>query len=380
MRADMCAFLPGELLVEIFRRLNSTAIVRSAGVCKPWRRAIIGNVSCFWPSLDRFNPNLLVGFFHTSLLDVLGAVPSSLEPAAGIDVTLYDEPLSSRDGFLLLAGSTVSNLCLCNPIAGSYRFLPKAAFEGAQKQSTYMVITDASGDCGGPAVVWILAVKWEEDIKSGMTYQIFSSISGEWGPVRRTPKFAVKLARTYMYGKHNDVVVCKGSAYFLIRLDTTGNPPGTARRYVFAMDVRTERTWTTELPEKYKFTNIYSFHYNLVLSSSGDGRLSLIFQLQDHQVEVWVLVSDGDWTLQRTINLGSVFPDLPKEGARWLSLRGFCPRSGCVFGDYESMDLLIDVESGSLRSTSVRCGTGYVNKYPYEMDWPTYISSKMKYF
>ncbi|CAN6373594.1 unnamed protein product [Urochloa humidicola] len=181
MHADMWTLQSGELLVEIFRRLNSTAIVRSAGACKPWRRAIIGNASCFWPSLDRFNPNLLIGFFHTSLFDVPGAVPSSLEPAAGIDVTHYDKPLSSRDGFLLLAGSTVSNLCLCNPMAGSYRFLPKVAFGGAQKQCTYVIITDAPGDCGSSAAVWILAVKWEEDIKSGMTYQIFSSTSGEWG-------------------------------------------------------------------------------------------------------------------------------------------------------------------------------------------------------
>jgi hypothetical protein len=49
-----------------------------------------------------------------------------------------------------------------------------------------------------------------------------------------------------------------------------------------------------------------------------------------------------------------------------------------LFGDIDGKDLLIDVVRGSIRSTE-RFGVGRVTKYPYEMDWPTYIS-KMKYF
>lgn len=128
MHAGMLwASLPCELLVDILGRPEATAVVRCAAACKPWRRAIIANASSLHPYPDRFNPNLLVGFFYPSYLDPLQYVPAgagalfqdfdgSLLPAAGIDVDQYDLPLSSRDGFLLLCrgyeSSEVSDLCL----------------------------------------------------------------------------------------------------------------------------------------------------------------------------------------------------------------------------------------------------------------------------
>jgi hypothetical protein len=39
------ASLPLDLLLEIFRRLESTAVVHCAGACRSRRRAIIGNAS-----------------------------------------------------------------------------------------------------------------------------------------------------------------------------------------------------------------------------------------------------------------------------------------------------------------------------------------------
>ncbi|OEL13884.1 hypothetical protein BAE44_0025097 [Dichanthelium oligosanthes] len=64
MDADMWSSLPCDLLVEILRRLYATAVVRCAGACRPWRRAIIANASCLRPRPDRFNPNLFIGFFY----------------------------------------------------------------------------------------------------------------------------------------------------------------------------------------------------------------------------------------------------------------------------------------------------------------------------
>ncbi|OEL13885.1 hypothetical protein BAE44_0025098 [Dichanthelium oligosanthes] len=115
----------------------------------------------------------------------------------------------------------------------------------------------------------------------------------------------------------------------------------------------------------------------LVLATSEDGRLSLIVQLRDHQIEVWVLVGDSEWMLRRAIDLHNLIPSFP-EGNIWLLISGFCPRSGRLFGDIHQKDLLIDADRGSLRPTG-RIGVGHVTKYPYEMDWSAYIS-RMKCF
>ncbi|CAN6244606.1 unnamed protein product [Urochloa humidicola] len=61
MAADTWASLPCDLLIDIFRLLDTTAaVVRSAAACRLWRRAIISNASRLGP-----RPTLLLGFFHT---------------------------------------------------------------------------------------------------------------------------------------------------------------------------------------------------------------------------------------------------------------------------------------------------------------------------
>ncbi|PUZ45843.1 hypothetical protein GQ55_8G257100 [Panicum hallii var. hallii] len=205
------------------------------------------------------------------------------------------------------------------------------------------------GDAGDHSAVvfWILAVKREHDVERGVVYQIFSAASGEWGRVvKRSARFEEGLTHASM---------C-----------------------VFAVDVRTERTWRMELPEEYLVlaSGTCYYYYRLVLETSGDGRLSFILQRGHHQIEVWVLVGDGERTMRRAIDLYGFFP---REGRVWFMIRGFCPRSGCLFGDVDHQkELLIDVDRGSLRPTG-RIDIGSVTRYPYEMDWSTYLS-KMKYF
>ena len=59
------ASLPIDLILEIFLRLEPAAVVCSAGVCKPWRPAIIDNASIIGTHLDRFfGPSLLLGIFQ----------------------------------------------------------------------------------------------------------------------------------------------------------------------------------------------------------------------------------------------------------------------------------------------------------------------------
>ncbi|CAO2161108.1 unnamed protein product [Urochloa humidicola] len=402
----MWASLPRDLLIEVLRRLSTTAVVRCAGVCRPWRRAIIDNASSLRPRPDRFNPNLLIGFFYRYCWDGsyharLHYVPGPFEDmdmwekkfhslhytsisffipsssAAGIDISQYNKPLSSRDGFLLLGGGR-DNLCLCNPLAGTYRFIPVTTLgKSTATACTYVLVTDDNS-----AGMWVLAVRREQDVKLGVIHRIFSPNSGKWGPVKRSTKFDEKgVARadmTTVMGLQNDMVVCRSSVYWLVRLFGHRRLRRPPRWCVFAIDVRTERTWTTELPEKRKVLDS-SWINRPVLATSVDDRLSLIYQqVWGQRVEVWVLTGVNKWTLRRVIDTSSLIPDYPKYGKIRFLISGFCPRSGCLLGDFDHKDLFIDVNSGSLRPTGQRNSIGRVSKYPYEMDWSMYLS-KMKY-
>ncbi|KAL6654271.1 hypothetical protein ACP70R_007736 [Stipagrostis hirtigluma subsp. patula] len=407
MDMDMWSSLPADLLLEIFRRLETTAVVRSAAACRPWRRAIIGNASCLRPRPDRFLPDLLLGFFHqwwygsgnnvrlqrapgqlgsalglTAAAEItrfapLYATASSFIPAeaaAGVDVALYDEPLSSRDGLLLLGGSSSrDDLCLCNPMAGSCAFLPAAAFQA----HAYVVVTGydlPASDDDDDLAVRILAVE-SEYIEDGMTYQLFSFASGAggagaWGPVKRSPEFKKGLkARMRRCGE----VICGGAVHW----------PGVSAGLLectVAIDVRTGRTWTTPVPQQCTGT----WHDFCCLAKSGDGQLSVVLALSGHRVRIWVLVGgDEGWAPPRTIDVPSLVPHCePRHGWSSLRLSSFCPRSGCVLAAVPGQELRIDVadEKGSRRRRPVECiGSSRVATFPYEMDWSTYIS-RMKYF
>ncbi|CAN6363752.1 unnamed protein product [Urochloa humidicola] len=409
MDADRWATLPCDLLIEILRRLAPTTIVRCGSTCRPWRRAIIGNSSSLRPRSDRFNPNLLIGFFYGycwsgSYHARLHYVPAPLEdmdmwakknhslhytrisffipPSStnGVGIEQYDNPLSSCDGFLLLGGgseSKMSDLCLCNPLAGTCRSI-HAATLGVFRTCTYVLITD-----NDTATVWVLAVRREENVKRGLIYQIFPPNSGEWGPVKQSARFEKGVARADMTAAmslRNSMVVSRGAVYWLVRLFSYRQPRRSSGRcVVFAIDVRTEQTWMTELPEERKVQDTRRTFNNLILATSENDRLSLIVQrVWDHRIEVWVLTDDGRWTLRRVIDTDRLIPDCPKDGKIWFLISGFYPRSGCLFGDFDHKDFLSDVNSGLLRPTG-RNSIGRVSKYPYEMDWSLYLS-KMKYF
>ncbi|KAK1682615.1 hypothetical protein QYE76_043463 [Lolium multiflorum] len=65
MDVEIWSSLSSDLFFEIFRRLDSTDVVRCAAACKPWRRGILHSASCLRLRPGRFCPALLLGFFHT---------------------------------------------------------------------------------------------------------------------------------------------------------------------------------------------------------------------------------------------------------------------------------------------------------------------------
>ncbi|CAL4991086.1 unnamed protein product [Urochloa decumbens] len=401
---DIWTSPPLELLLEVFRRLDVTGVVRCAGTCKPWRHAIISNgISCLRPRPDRFLPNLLLGFFFDKKLHGEAGVslhhktgpfnPAFAMPTARIDLALYDEPLSSRDGLLLLKGREVQDLCLYNTMTGDHTFISSAAF----KADTYVIVTGYDLSPSDDLGVRVLAMKVEVADNRTFTLrhqQFFCSKSSAstWGPVKRSPEFMKNL---YTSISRSNEVVCGGAVHWLgvwaldwfSWFDDDDLTADEIQAYTLAVDVRTERTWTTKLPDQCR--HAYA-SCSLVLATSGDGRLSVVMDGRFHGdhgscIQVWVLVGEDQWSLERTVAV----PAVSMHTQLWMNKIVFCPRSGCVLFEVEGGDLVIEVETGSSRQIghfipNVPCGRSHSysyigHRYPYEMDWSTYLSS-MKNF
>jgi hypothetical protein len=261
------ASLPIDLILEIFLRLEPAAVLCCAGVCKPWRRTIIGNAAILGANLDRFfGPSLLLGMFQydrtaSCLWRMPGpfqsALPSncsggivtranSLMPAAA-SVAL-STLLWSKDGFILLKARSVNSLCMCNPVTGYWTIVPAAA----AKHNQYILLTGpSSGDDDNPAVR-ILAVHRRREFstifdfeadKETLAYQLFSTSgnrAGAWGPVVQCFGDELEAGRLCVWMDRRTTAVGRDCAYWLAgpTLDVT---------CVFSLDVRTGRTWMNAL-------------------------------------------------------------------------------------------------------------------------------------
>ncbi|KAF8665864.1 hypothetical protein HU200_053945 [Digitaria exilis] len=430
------SLLPDDLLLDIFRRLHTTDLTRCCCTCKPWRRAMIVFVASghLRPRPDGFVPDLLVGVFHVihvarsyykhaPLRRVPGPLQSALPSTAGAHYyfvpaiaggdhrasSSYGEVVASRDGFVLLvdARRKAEGLCLANLITGACTLLPAATVDVDDDNFNYVLVTadDLSGD-DGPAVVILATAGTICDDDDRITYQLLSLPSsgdvgapGTWGPVQRSGQLIKsKDDKGHYYHSHmefaGNLVVCRGGAvHWLAGPPPAGNRSRGRVTCTVALDVRTGRAWTTELPSQCRF-----YDHNdrsVVLVTSGAGELSMVRSLSGYRIEVWALVGGGgggggEWTLRRAIDdVRSMLPRCTEEDG-WVFnrayLNAFCPRSGCVIGVLlGQVEFRIDVESIGGSSSSSRPAVESIGDcqryycYPYEMDWSTYIS-KMKYF
>ncbi|KAL6908181.1 hypothetical protein ACP4OV_002351 [Aristida adscensionis] len=408
MDVDMWISLPPDLLLEIFRRLEFTPVVRCAAACKPRRRAIVGNAaSSLRPRPDRFLPDLLLGFLCNNgegnvrlrpLESLLAAQPSGAGAADdGDSARCCDGEAASFCVPPAAAAApppastsinTVDDLCLWSTMAGGgCTFLPAAAFEDCRYLLATAYDLSTSDDDDTAARTIAVELDGHTDIKNGtcLTYQLFSPTSGggsggggggAWGPIKRS-------ADRVFPGTG---AICRGAVYWL----------GIARmpkeKCTFAVDVVTGRTWTTALPEKLRRVDFFTALTRIVLATSSDGRLSIVsFDPPCHRMQAWVLTGGDWWTLRWTVDVAN----LPGHGPNYWSpfLYAFCPRSGHVIGNLlygltlricdigsvteRALTLLIDVDSGAAREMNM-C-TRHGPNWPFEMDLPTYIS-KMKHF
>ncbi|KAF8665863.1 hypothetical protein HU200_053944 [Digitaria exilis] len=273
-----------DLLLGIFRRLRTTDITRCSCTCKPWRRAIIGFAapSHLRPRPDRFAPDLLLHchgashyYKHAPLRRVPGPLQSALPSTgnhpeaahcfvlpAGDRASSYGEVLSSRDGFVLLIDTMrrAEGLCLSNLVTGACTFLPAADVEDCEYSLVTAHDLSVAGDEDDDTSLMILAMAGTEDTDtvddSRITYHLFSLPSGDaagtWGPVQRLGQLIKGYYHSYIEFAGN-MVVCRGGAVHWL-----AGPPerwGYRRRLTctVALDVRTGRAWTTELPTQGNF-------------------------------------------------------------------------------------------------------------------------------
>ncbi|CAN6343205.1 unnamed protein product [Urochloa humidicola] len=395
MDIDMWPSLSTDLLLDIFRRLDASDLVRCICTCKPWRRIIIGNVSSLRPRLDCFNPNLLLGFFHEcwyrgNFIDVRfqraqGPLDSALrattngdgpeklssfipaESTGGIDLSLYDIMLSSRDGLLLLDGSDKDDLCLCNPLTGDCTFLPYPAF--VPDKCVLATSYDLNGPAGDDQGVRIVAMEGQQSTEGFLTvnYQLSSptrasagkTAAAIWGPVKHSLE-CKKCHGGYLIF-NGAPIICNSMIHWL-DLSIDGNA------CVFIIDMRTGRTWTIQVPEESRYG--YPDH---VLAKSRDGHITIVNQsiFLDRMINVWVLIDGKQWTLQRMIDVPNINRLNPF----------FCTRSGWVLANVcYQQELLINVQTGSHQLIMYPHDKDpYSERYPYEMDWSTYLS-RMKHF
>ncbi|RCV06941.1 LOW QUALITY PROTEIN: hypothetical protein SETIT_1G204300v2 [Setaria italica] len=366
MDVDMWASLPPELLVDIFRRLEAAAALRCTGVCKPWRRAIAGNAaSCLRPRPDCRDRRRQHGALRTRS----PAVSSFAQLGAATDLASYDELLASRDGLVLLGGRAVQDLCLWSLMTGDRKLLPAGAFKDAYVLLTGYDLTVSDGGGGGDddddLKAVILAVK-EKGIEGGMTYQIFSTSDGAWGAVTvtRSHRFKKGLVTRIYPGSE---VICRGGAVHWLGMATDAGVVECA----VAVDVRSRRTWLTDLPEGCGKLDCYSSLRTspLRLATSGDGRLTVVRSFGGGLVEVWVLTGGDRWVLRRTIDVRNLLPYC--HGDVWFS--ACCPRSGCLLGHVGGKELLVCCLIECVDTNHGGC------MYSLEMDWSTYMA-KMKRF
>ena len=178
-------------------------------------------------------------------------------------------------------------------------------------------------------------------------------------------------------------MVCRDAVYWLAG-------PGYDITCVFALDIRTGRTWTTELPMQCHLPTPDPEAFSSILATSGDGRLSLIRTLRGPNIQVWVLSDNAQWFLHQTISIDlySLLRHCSQESRcptsnipRSTYLSAFCPRSRCVVAMCSGQVLLIDVDSSGLRPHIRRIGKReWFQCCPYEIDSSSTYILKMQHF
>ncbi|CAL4919342.1 unnamed protein product [Urochloa decumbens] len=260
--------VPVDLLLEIFARLDVATIVRCAATCKAVRRAILDDDSPA-PLGRRLVSNgaLLLGVSYAFLehkrsdrVRSVGQVPRrSLRFDAG--VLTWVEPVASRGGLIVLrCRRNYPHLYVRNALTGRITsWLPHH-----HVSDDYPPALLAVGDAGRSFQLLVSDVS--------LRTQVFSSESGEWGPVAQVagglpPGFPRSAPRR---GSH-PVVLGGGAAVCWLH---------SRDQCVIRLDIGKAQATLIELPRRVRLCyHAYDYDHmalQLASASSADGELSLL--------------------------------------------------------------------------------------------------------
>ncbi|CAN6309114.1 unnamed protein product [Urochloa humidicola] len=289
--------IPVDLLLEIFARLDVATIVRCAATSKTVRRAILDGDSP--AALGRrlvANGALLLGVSyaflehqHSNRARSVGQIPrQSLRFNAGI--LSWSEPMASRGGLIVLRSrSYYPHLYVRNALTGG---LLTGLPPHEQVKDDYPPALLAVGDAGRSFQLLVSDVS--------LRTQLFSSESGEWGPVAQVAGgLPPGFPRSAPHRSSHPVVLGGGAAVCWLH---------SGDKCIIRLDIGKAQATLMELPRWVRSHAYDHMAFRLASSSSDGGELSLLVA-DLCAISVWTLSAAAGssspaasrWTMQVVI-------------------------------------------------------------------------------
>ncbi|CAN6292910.1 unnamed protein product [Urochloa humidicola] len=306
--------LPADLLLDILARCDPATIIRCAATCKPWYRSITAPA---FPRLLRSHTGgrpvtCLVGWFHgcsgftartpTSSSsscdagggDIKSPVAKTVRSFLSRNAALLEpfDLVASRGGLVLFRrdaatptrGGRRRARCywICNPVTGWRRSIPSPDVY----DQTHVLLV---GDDDGRSFRLVAVDLWRLRSYGELSFQTFTALmspeaaehggSGEWGPV-------TELSPAEDFGREVNLtpVVLGRVAHWLFRASGAYN--------VLALDADTASTACISLPPESALRSGAIALKQMLLSSTVDGRLSLIAG-EEARISVWAHTAAG---------------------------------------------------------------------------------------
>uniref|UniRef100_A0A0D9VWE0 DUF7595 domain-containing protein n=1 Tax=Leersia perrieri TaxID=77586 RepID=A0A0D9VWE0_9ORYZ len=316
-------FLPHDVVLEIAARISCPAtVVRCAALSKPIRRAVLRRqflrrlvrrraiAGAAANNRRRFVPSLLLGVYHRPIrhasadrpLEFSPASASAARVAASLALPVDGEAgdgvfgpytaLSSRRSLVVLRRRRHGGgeITVCNAATGERWVIPPPHAGVAEEQSLVLLdVAHRHGRAGTRSSFSLLAAQLPLTTPTTLTFQVFSSSSGEWGP----PVGCAVSRRCELHCPPgtNPVVLRGGGGAAVHWLCATGSG-----NRVLKLSLRQPKASLMRLPPPCESGVDDVIDTCLALSPATDGRrrsLSVIALRRDG-ITVWVRAGDGE--------------------------------------------------------------------------------------
>ncbi|KAL6641709.1 hypothetical protein ACP70R_019890 [Stipagrostis hirtigluma subsp. patula] len=379
--------LPPDLLREVLARCDHETLVRCAASSRHLCRCMLDDPAFPRRRGEGFAPSLLLGFFHGSPdagTRFVEAPAPAVVPRELIRSFLshnegflrsFKEPVACHGGLVVLRqGRSTGELCVCDPMTGRRRFLPRP-----EAGRSIAILTGE--EAGSSSPFQLLAVdqvcgwwrqKWVHYIRS----QLFSSQEpfpaimpgGAWGPIRR----AESPDSTDGYIPQDIPVVVNRVAHWM-----SCSPSVRHQHDVFALDADTGHTELIKGPREIAHLRIQSI--DVSLGSTADRRLCLVVA-DELMISMFTLSQEESRSWERRAAVA-------REGIlappRWMGVDSFGGSSGTavIRMNYEAAGrLVLNLETKEVVELPGEEEGGPSRQcFVYETDLPTLAAALLKF-